>query len=729
MSSRKDKANPTEGQIRLTDAEPQQDLSQLALYTLDASGKVLSSTPLDKEGRFKLAADVRGARRVAIAPVAEKGEEPNLANAVEFHAADFARRVSEGVDISVQKDRWGILFPHQTCVSGSVSACWYPWLLSEAASVKFADFSLADLAVEKFKPGLEIIGPPIFKRCSPVCNALVEVYRRFCCCRPWIYLDPRIELLKRRLKEIVDLRPVFPFPPGPDPDPPFIGRAQPLSRSFAQSAAASSEPGVDEELAANASADLRALQTLPAAEVLQYVNARPYLLWPICTCGPAVRVGQDFVHPDGTFNVCWPDPIFVLLPGCHMEYAFKVKQLINGVTVTIYNGVASGRWFDQTSGINLVSYDRRAITCHTDPSPVDYNGAYVMLQDIGITGTYRLSSPSPDGAFSVGAPGPHSGLLDADASDTAPGKNSNWGGTLRLRIHFSNVIGASMKALGARYYRVSVSAANAAGNPTGSRTYYHTNLGWLYYNVDPITHIITTEEDPLGPVTRGTQSNLYKIPYDNDRDWQDGQWHAFINTADFPDGQYLITIEVFDNGGIRLVPNGVPTIDGTDQHKSFVFLKWNVRTGPGSTEVVPYAALTNYLWWDNRPPYSEIVSLVGIGGTAADCQFLSGSGSATIAVEVKAYHPQALFIADRTLKAYRGIHDTTGNAFGLPPVNFAAPTAAFVSDTKTVDDLLGPTTTKCSFALVLKTWAKTTDGIWAVWGPAEANGAFALEKV
>jgi hypothetical protein len=48
MSSRKDKANPTEGQIRLTDAEPQHDLSRLALYVLDASGKVLSSAPLDK---------------------------------------------------------------------------------------------------------------------------------------------------------------------------------------------------------------------------------------------------------------------------------------------------------------------------------------------------------------------------------------------------------------------------------------------------------------------------------------------------------------------------------------------------------------------------------------------------------------------------------------------------------------------------------------------------------
>ena len=77
---------------------------------------------------------------------------------------------------------------------------------------------------------------------------------------------------------------------------------------------------------------------------------------------------------------------------------------------------------------------------------------------------------------------------------------------------------------------------------------------------------------------------------------------------------------------------------------------------------------------------------------------------------------------------YRGLHDTTGNAFTLPPVNFAAPTADVTSSPKTLNDLLGQTM-KCSFAVVLSTSAKTTDGIGAVWGNAVANGPFAPEKV
>jgi len=241
------------------------------------------------------------------------------------------------------------------------------------------------------------------------------------------------------------------------------------------------------------------------------------------------------------------------------------------------------------------------------------------------------------------------------------------------------------------------------------------------------------ESDNLGPFTIGAgaseRTNTYKIPYTDDRDWQDGQWHAYINTADFTNDRYLITIEVFKADGTRIRPTGAPALgDGAEAAAGFKFLQWKVRTGPTSTHEVPFAALTNMVWWDNRPPVSQLISLSGSGGSAADCQFLSGAPTDTLAVTVKAYHPNPLFIAGRSLVAYRGLHDTTGNAFVLPPVNVAAPTADVTSDPKTLASLLGPTT-KCSFALVLSTSAKTTDGIGAVWGPATANGAFALEAI
>src|SRR5437660_1978864 len=88
MSSTKGNISPDYGKLRLADAEAQHDVSKLAVFVLDAAGKVLSSAPVDKEGQFKLATDVRGAQRVAIAEAPNKGEEPNLKNAIEFHAGD-----------------------------------------------------------------------------------------------------------------------------------------------------------------------------------------------------------------------------------------------------------------------------------------------------------------------------------------------------------------------------------------------------------------------------------------------------------------------------------------------------------------------------------------------------------------------------------------------------------------------------------------------------------------
>ncbi len=738
MSSRKSKNSSDQGRIRLADAEPEHDVSKLAVFVLDAAGKVLSSAPVDTAGQFKLATDVRGADRVAIAEAPEKGEEPNLKNAIEFHAGDFARRLTEGAEVVVPKERWTTIYPLWRCVSGNVQKC-RRWFFDEVASVsKLSAASASSISAFRADEVSSSVGSvkaelqsSIFRRCAPVCNALVRVYRRFCCCRPWIYLDPRLDILKLRLKDILEVRP-FPWP-GPDPDPnPLLRRAQPLSGPEPLASMGAESGAFDEELIANASTDLKALETLHAADTLSYIWARPYLTRLLCSCGPAVEVGQDFVHPDGTFSVCWREPIWLLLPGCHVEYAFKVTQLINGQNVTIYNGVSGGQWYEQTSGINLTTYDSRAVTCHTDPSPVDVSDAYVMLQDIGITNAYRLSTPNADGAFSVGSPAIHSGLLDADAivDSTNTSANRNLGGTLRLRIHFSDVVGASMKALGATHYRVSVRRADSSGDPTGDPPrYYDASLGWLYYQVDAAHHI-TVESDTLGPVTVGGRTNVYKIPYRTpDRDWQDGQWHAYINTAEFADDRYLITIEVFKADGTRIRPIGAPALgDGAEAAAGFKFLQWKEYTGPTSTHEVPFAALTNLMWWDNRPPVSELISLSGSGGSAADCQFLSGHANDTLAVTVKAYHPNALFIASRSLIAYRGLHDTTGNAFVLPPVNFAAPSAAITSDPKTLANLLGPTT-KCSFALVLGTWAKTTDGIGAVWGPAVANGAFALELI
>src|SRR6185369_4628058 len=54
-------------------------------------------------------------------------------------------------------------------------------------------------------------------RCAPLCDGEVDVFKRTCCCRPFIYRDPRIFEIIRDLERIVE---TIPIPkPGPDPGP------------------------------------------------------------------------------------------------------------------------------------------------------------------------------------------------------------------------------------------------------------------------------------------------------------------------------------------------------------------------------------------------------------------------------------------------------------------------------------------------------------------------------
>src|SRR5262249_23644267 len=104
-------------------------------------------------------------------------------------------------------------------------------------------------------------------RCRVICNGVVEVYRRTCCCQPWIINDSRIPELIRDLEHIIrgfPKVPPIPHPAPPDP-PPF---AETLFF----------KEGALDEMALNAYHDLAAIRALPATEVVNYINARPYLL-------------------------------------------------------------------------------------------------------------------------------------------------------------------------------------------------------------------------------------------------------------------------------------------------------------------------------------------------------------------------------------------------------------------------------------------------------------------
>ncbi len=360
---------------------------------------------------------------------------------------------------------------------------------------------------------------PIFPRCRPVCDGVVEVYRRTCCCPPIYYLDPRIEVLKDRLRQIRVEVPRF-RKPIPEPDP------SPIEQAIVSN-------GTIDQLEFNAGVDLEAISILPPAEQIPYINARPYLFHYFCHCGPAQKVGQGYLRPDGTFRICFFDtrPRFF----CWNTYAFVIKQVINGVVVTIYNGVASNSWFSAISDVDLVTYHPSTINCR-EPEPT-VNPNAVFLQDIGLTPAWRLGKPTNG----INPAGPYTpvftdGLINPGGIGGSPA-NRNLGGTLNLRFFISESLRGT-----AKYFRLSyVPSTNLAATQV-----VLPSMTWNYVE-------IVGSSVNVVPHALGTLGNLSEIPYWHDHAWMSGQYHGQLNTAGLAPGWYVVILELFNAAGIASI--------------------------------------------------------------------------------------------------------------------------------------------------------------------------------
>lgn len=696
MATERPRRSPS---IRLMDADEKTDLSTLAIYALDAKGNIINSAAVDNSGAFELPEKVlASAQRVAVAPAASGKEPPDLRNAVELNPRELTQSVKDLGVIDIARTRWTKLFPIARCVDGSVRACTpYPWLLRELEVQAFGTFD-------------RIATPSIIfpRRCRPVCNALVEVYRRVCCCRPYYYLDPRIRELIEILREKV--RVIKPPIPRPDPPPFAFTRVGVIGKS-----PLIHENGTLDELALNAATDLEALETLDPNAQLQYLEARPYLR---CynRCQPPVKVAEGFVQPDGTFHICWRSGIY-LGPFCHEEYAYKVRQNVNGTTYTIYDGVAANAWSSDRSDVELTSYSRHARTCPHPEDDEDTGDAAVWLEHIGDTDSYALKEPLQNAPLSVAGPFEFNDGLLNPGPEADRSRNLNLGGALDLRFYFTRALAPI-----ARYYRVSVSRADANGNPTGSREYFMAPLSWTY-SFSAGGGIIDESAELLGPQTVGGNANLYRIPYPDDRDWEQAQYHATVFSNQFADGRHLVTLEVFDATGRRIHPNGTPAIDAGDAAAAFAFQR---READGPHSNVPFGALTHLMWWDNRLPHAEIVNLRKNGSSSAEeCQFIDGAEDDQFSVGYRAYHDNPIVLAGYSMTWKRGLNGAsnlldsgTMNA-GVPPAMEAiTPAVSFAS-------LLGDHE-RCAFALTLSVATKTTNGKGRVYADAVTTAAFAL---
>jgi hypothetical protein len=705
---------------------------KVAVYLVDRAGKLIGRAEVDEKGGFQLDPKaLASANLVQVGPADTKFEELQTEALLSYRPGALAEVLRSG-DLVIPQDKWRswACLSRYRCVQGNVKRCrpawqWWDEVFKAALPTKskFAGTLARESSVAQatFNPGAvasATLHVPV--TCAPVCDGIVEVYRRTCCRWPIIFDDPHIPILIDELENLIPIPQDIPWPPvppgpwpGPDPGP---YRLSGLVK----------EGALDQKVL-NAARDVAALRTLNKFEQVAYLEARPYLwTW---DCGPATKVGTGYLQPGGDFNVCWSECLYFTLPNCHEEFAFKVRQVINGVPVTIYDGLAAGEWFAAGTPIKLVSYHPQAVTCNQDDGPHE-GGAFVLLQDIGLAHSYRLKTPDATGWDRVAPATYNDGLLDPAVSTTAAlGNylNSNWGGTLMLRYKFSE----SLKAAGGKYYRISVRPTDATGLPTGAPQYFVNGHSWLYYEV--VGTDIFVRSASLGPAPHGAEDHLYEIPYNADHDWLSGQYHGWVDTAGFVEGRYLITVEIFDAAGQRLRPVNVPPGEvGLGVPAGFTFRRWFQEVGP--TAEVPFAALSHMFWWDNRKTTARIEALRhGNTESSDECQFISGCASDLFSISYRAYHPEPMFQLNHSITWVRGLNGGSGDLTPGIPARYQnagqPPNPPAISGTDTLGHMLAGHP-KCSFAVDLNVYAKTNNGFGRLSAyDALAQAAFALEQV
>jgi hypothetical protein len=703
------KAAGLSGRIELGGADQRGERPALAVHALSADGQVIATAKVGADGRFTVPqAALEKAARVVIG---DASADPS-AEGQRFigYRVDEAREIFKGEVLHLPEDYWDQLYWRFQCVSGNVRRCFPYRPLVEYLQASASTAKLSSIATKTRNANLidisVIDAATVFHpyRCATICQGLVEVYRRTCCCEPPIIFDPG-EVIDG---PVIDWPPPWPppedpwdpwppEPPGPFPVPPGPG-PDPAPLELLDQVASG---GALDTRKINAQRDTFALQNLKGSRLSEYIKLRPYL-W--CTCGAGTKVAEGLIADDGSFSICWRDFPRFLLPGCSDEYAYRVKQVIDGVTVTVYDGPAAGQWFGANANPTLTSYSRTAVSCIGDPVIPGAGPAIVLLHEIGSTESHHLGTPSQASPDSVNALAFNSGLIDPAATD-GPSVNRPLGGTLGLRYFFSR----GMQPL-ARFFRVDVAGTDDTGAPTSAWAPVPVPA-WSSWKWVSGTGFIRAQHS-LGPNAAGQ----YVIPFGTGaplaafEEWDPDQFHALLDTTAHPDGKYLVRIQVFDAAGNQIKPTGAT---GSGTARPFTFGRWRIPAGPPDN--VPFSALTHAFWWDNRPAAAHIegVRLSSAMGSPT-CQFLKAPPGAGVSIDFRAYHPHPIvpaspsFLQGYSLSVTKGIGGGTPLSVGGSTEQGKPPGPAAVQGT-TVGALLGATK-RCSFAVSLSAAVKTTNG-------------------
>ena len=701
--------------VKYVGAEPNEQTPNVALYLMDASGRVARKVSAVREGELEVSGELLKKKNavVALGPDGDDTSKLDPKSLIQLRVSDQLPAWEKNKELAIPSLWWRQWIFFTICVSGKVSKCW-PWI-----------FDATTIRAKTLLRNSSILHFPEF--CTPICNAVVEVWEDTCCCWPILLID--VPSIIAKLERWLEQYPIQfpPIPNPPDPGPFDRAAVNNIQRALAQGKTASNfAPNTD--LARH----VQTLKSVSAEEAIRYIEVNPPLWRFWCECN-SYLVGETPVNPDGTFNFCWEQFPFLLI-NCRRSYFYKVKQW-NGVSWTyIYDGAAAYQYFNADQFANLQTF--LGESCGQAPPPPGTD--FAMLQQIGGTSSYLLHSNwngangadvdlTQTGEFGLNAPPANGGLVDFGGYTNAP-----WAQTLSFLLYFH----PGLEALGVFYYRLSIVAADATGNPQGGAppAPIMNSLSWSEWVLD-IHGNWVPQAQGLGPVSKGSQNGLFQVPYAADALWLGGQFHQYLDTTKFANGRYLLVMELFDKNGNRLIPAGAPA-DAGDIATNFEFLRWLTASGTGSTSTVPYAALTHLFWIDNRPVYGAIEDLDVDGmASSAECQFLSGPGTSQFQVGFRAFHtvmgdpspapiPPATFMQDYSITWHEGLGGPSGTLCSVPPMpppcsagDVNQPSTMFAgANVKTLPvtfaSLLGPPPAPqaCAFTVNLAVICKHTNG-------------------
>lgn len=687
-----------------------------AAYQLDSAGR-----PVKKLGGYdgkRLELDVGDEASIAFGPDVEKFQELPKDSLVTYRVADkLALWRWQG--IVLPRDVWNRFHFMFTCVSGSIRKC-RPWFWDLIADIRLSPmFELAQVA--RIMPITANLNPHILFpfSCQPLCDGTVEIYERECCCHH-IHIPDLLD----RLYDILEVLPI-PIPdPVPDPIPDLMRDPTPgpvpapyspqllrsTARKIQQRKSALDLAAVPSEALHR---DYLALRAMPIDAATAYVLERPYLFPFFCHCSVR-KVGQTPIQPGGHFDFCYLRvPQYPAHGYCVTTYAYIVKQLVNGVLTVVYDGLAAHEYFGAGGPAEIRTYNPQARVCADgpgDPPPND-GVPFVMLEHVGSYGTFHFNFPVQTGVSQVGMLDPDDGTYTTGYAPDCP-----WGSALGLRLWFSPELESIVA-----YYRLKVYPVGDDGVPVGSPIVLNDTVTWDKL-VDIPGDVIRVPET-LGPTPVGAENDLFKVPYwkSPDHRYLSGQFHQVWNTAlsQFPNGKYLLSIEVFDALGNRIQPNGAT---GSYLEQNFQFRRW---MSAADTDPIPFADAAHVFWIDNQPVGGDIVDLRQDGSAnTAECQFMTGPAASTFAIGFRAFHVNGVedtglsddnsFMWHYTINWQRGLNGATG-ALGFAPSGGSNHTdvgengVAVASGSETFGFMLGGHA-KCTFSVTLHVYAKHFTG-------------------